>query len=308
MAGKKWLKLTINCAPQLVEPISDFIMGMVEAGVETGAPDEPHFGIIQVYVSQENPSQQEIDDIVTLVSGQLTHLATIFQLETPQLATEMIHEEDWGKSWKEHFKPLPLGDKLVIVPSWEQYQPAPGEKVIVMDPGMAFGTGHHATTALCVELIEEIAEKQELGRVLDVGTGTGILAMAAALAGAIEVKGIDNDPDAVDAAAANIAVNNLAGSVAVDIAPLAMLGGSYDLVVANIISSVLLAMAADLERLLASGGKLILSGILHGAQEAEIAKVFAEHGLVLLESRQQKEWVALLFQKDAQLSTVGEVS
>jgi len=297
MDKKKWLKLTITCAPQLVEPVSDFVLGVVEAGVETGAPDEPHYGTVQVYVSEPDPSEQQIADIVGLIDGQLAYLAGIFGVEKPGLRQELIVEEDWGKSWKEHFKPLPIVPGLVIVPSWEHYEQARGELVIVMDPGMAFGTGHHATTALCAGYLQDIARSGSLGKVLDVGTGTGILAMAAALFGAERVYGIDNDPEAVNAATANVAGNDLQAKVAIDIAPLAAVTGHYDTIVANIISSVLLAMADDLNRLLAAGGRLILSGILGGEQEQEVIAAFRTRGLSFVESRPQKEWVALRFQK-----------
>lgn len=295
MDKKKWLKLTINCTPQLVEPVSDFVLGVVEAGVETGAPDEPHYGTVQVYVSEPDPDEREIARIVETIDGQLANLAAIFGVEKPTLAQELIVEEDWGKSWKEHFKPLPIVPGLTIVPSWEQYEQTGDELVIVMDPGMAFGTGHHATTALCAGFLQDLAQNKPLGRVLDVGTGTGILAMAAALFDAGQVYGIDNDPEAVKAATENVAGNNLQEKVAIDIAPLATLSGNYDTIVANIISSVLLEMADDLTRLLAAGGQLILSGILAGAQEQEVIAGFRKRGLIFVESRQQKEWVALYF-------------
>lgn len=298
MEKKKWLKITIKCEPQLVDPLSDFLVGIVGAGVETGAPDEPHFGILQAYVEQPDQNGQGESDIVKMISGQLRHLAGIFDVAVPVMECEVLEDQDWGKEWKEHFKPFSIVPGLVIVPSWEQYECAPGERTIVMDPGMAFGTGHHATTTLCLELLQEISIAGGLGRVLDVGTGTGILAMAACIFGASSALGIDNDQDAVDAAADNVAQNKLQSSIRIGIDPLTSVTGEFDTVVANIISSVLQEMSQDLVRSLASGGKLILSGILAGEQEQQVISVFTAIGLKLLAKRHGKEWVALLFEKE----------
>ncbi len=126
----------------------------------------------------------------------------------------MIDEEDWGKNWKDHFKPFTIVPGLVIAPTWEEYQPAAGEAVITMDPGMAFGTGHHATTSLSLELIRRTLVENGGQRLLDVGTGTGILGMAALLFGAKDVLGLDNDPEAVSAAEENVRRNSLQDSYA----------------------------------------------------------------------------------------------
>lgn len=297
MDEKKWLKITIRCEPQMVDPISDFLIGVIEAGIETGAADEPHYGIIQAYVTTLNPSSEEVDEIVRKISSYLENLAEIFKLPVPELSSDIIVEQDWGKSWKEYFRPLKIVPGLVISPSWEEYVGLPEETVIVMDPGMAFGTGHHATTALCLELLQKISQQAPLGNVLDVGTGTGILAMASAHFGAAQVLGIDNDQDAVEAAKGNVRNNQLEQKVSISNAPLAAVPDLFDTIVANIISSVLLDMAENLVKLMAPGGSLVLSGILAGEQADDIIAAFRACGMSLREKRQQKEWVALLFEK-----------
>jgi len=188
------LKITIKTDPRLVESISDFLVGVIEAGVETGAQDELLYGTVNGYIQKANMNPGEVNDILARVASYLTELADIFGVAHPTLSSTMIDEEDWGKSWKEHFKPFTIVPGLVIAPTWEEYSPAAGESVITMDPGMAFGTGHHATTSLSLNFIRDTLAGSIGMRLLDVGTGTGILGMAAVLFGAEDGLGIDNDP------------------------------------------------------------------------------------------------------------------
>jgi ribosomal protein L11 methyltransferase len=293
----QWLKLTIKTDPLLVEPIGDYLAGVIEAGVETGARDELLYGTVNAYLQQANPSREEVEAILVRLSAYLAELAEIFHVSRPVLSSTMIDEEDWGKSWKEHFKPFTIVPGLVIAPTWEEYLPAAGEAVITMDPGMAFGTGHHATTSLSLHFIRETLAGNGGPRLLDVGTGTGILGMAAVLFGAGDVLGIDNDPEAVAAAEENVRGNSLQDHMRISLAPLASLSEPYDIVVANIVHDVLLGMVDDLTRLTADGGTLILSGILAGEQAANIRTVFTAKGLRLSGHKERQEWAALRFTK-----------
>ncbi len=297
---KEWLKITIKADPVLVEPISDFLIGIIGAGVETGAKDEDLYGTVIGYVEQADPDQETITNILSTISTYLSELAPLFDVTVPAMTSEMIAEEDWGKNWKEHFKPFSIVPGLVISPSWEEYDPVPGEMLIEMDPGMAFGTGHHATTNLSLGFLKEAltSSDENSQRVLDVGTGTGILAMAAVLFGARDVLGIDNDPDAVAAAKENAVRNGLQENMRVSLSPLATLEGKYSVVVANIIHNVLLAMEADLTRLTAESGILILSGILAGEQVENVIARFTEAGFFLRKKEVSGEWAALMLEKD----------
>ncbi len=298
MLKKKWLKITIKADPVLVEAISDFLMGIIGAGVETGAVDEDSYGTINGYVEQADPDQAVIDSILDKVSAYLSEMASLFSVFEPTLTSTIIEEEDWGKSWKEYFKPFAIVPGLVISPTWEEYRAQPGELLIEIDPGMAFGTGHHATTSLSLKCIKEVLESSDTDqRLLDVGTGTGILGIAAALFGAVEVLGIDNDPEAVSAAKENVARNRLQKSMQVSLAPLSTLEVSYDVVVANIIHDVLVELSADLIRLTTSGGVLILSGILIGEQVESVVSLFTEAGISLKKEQVSGEWAALMFVK-----------
>jgi ribosomal protein L11 methyltransferase len=298
MADNRWLKITIKTDPLLVEPISDYLVGVIDAGVETGARDELLYGTVNGYIQQANLQADEVDTILAQVSAYLDGLAEIFSVAKPDLSSTMIDEEDWGKSWKEHFRPFAIIPGLVIAPTWEEYQPAAGETVITMDPGMAFGTGHHATTSLSLELIHRTLAENSGQRLLDVGTGTGILGMAAVLFGARDVLGLDNDPDAIAAAEENVRRNSLQDQMRVSLAPLSSLDQPYGIVVANIVHDVLISMADDLTRLTARGGTLILSGILAGEQAAHIREVFAVKGLQLSGEKSCQEWAALSFDRN----------
>ncbi len=289
---KKWLQLKIVCSPELTDAISDFLVGILEAGVEIGVDDELFEQTLHAYLEEENPTEEVISRVVAQVTTHLQELASIFQLEVPQIESTVIDDEDWGTNWKVHFKPFAITPGLVIKPTWEEYTPSVGEVVIEMDPGMAFGTGHHATTSLCMGFIRSVLQNKT-GNVVDVGTGTGILAMAAALFGAEHVLGIDNDPDAVAAAFENVAHNKLDHIVDVEITPLEDIKGEYSLVVANIIHDVLLLMRDDLTRLTAPAGSLVLSGILKEKQADNIIEVYKKSGFSCLARQEKDEWAAL---------------
>jgi len=167
-----------------------------------------------------------------------------------------------------------------------------------MDPGMAFGTGHHATTALTLEFISESLEGTAGKRLLDVGTGTGILGMAGLLFNAGEVRATDNDPDAVKAATDNVAFNGLQEKMTVSQASLSEIDDSYDVVIANIVHDVLISMADDLIRLTKTGGYLILSGLLAKTQVGNIREVFCSKGLSFAGEKLRAEWAAIRFIKN----------
>lgn len=291
------LKLSICTDPVLVEPISDFLLGLTEAAVEIGVDDRAGRQWLTVYLAEADMEEGQRRQVIDQINAYLSELAGIFEVDPPSLAVSEYAEEDWGSNWKQHFVPFAIVPGLVIAPTWEQYRAAPGEQVIVMDPGMAFGTGHHATTSLCLALVREVVAAGGGGRVLDVGTGTGVLAMAAALFGAARVLAIDNDPLAVAAATENVGRNRLAAVVAVSGQALEEVAGDYTLVVANIIHDTLVAMAGTLNRLVEPGGSLVLSGILEGEQTENIVRCFSDLGLAPVRVERQAEWSAVWLQK-----------
>jgi len=294
---RQWLKVSITTNPILIDAIEDFMVGISGAGVEFTVDQPGNTALINAWFDKSQKDQPEADLILTQLTSYLQELAEIFEVAVPSIETTFIEDEDWSRTWKEHFKPFAIIPGLVIVPTWEQYQTKDQEQVIVMDPGMAFGTGHHATTSLSLQLLQGALRGRENASVLDVGTGTGILGMAAALFGASRIMAIDNDPEAVSAATKNSEINKLQQIMEVEITPLASLTAPFSLVIANIVHDVLLELAPELDRLTADGGQLILSGILAGQQVTNIISCFTILGFSLNRQEQKKEWAALLFSK-----------
>ena len=293
-----WLTATITLKPILEEAVVDFLVGVMAGAVEQTVDDNNQDLTLTIYFEEKDLDKQLRARLQAKVENQLAELAVIFQVDTPEISWDLIEDQDWSSNWKVHFKPFTITRGLTIVPTWEEYQPGENEQVITMDPGMAFGTGHHATTSMSLDLLRKVVTKSggDLS-VLDVGCGTGILGMGAALFGAAKVLGIDNDPEAVRVAIENVALNAGAAGMEVVQTPLQDLKESFDCIVANIIHDVLLTMKEDFHRLLFRNGDLILSGILHGKQELNIIKQFEGAGFVFLAKEQQEEWAALHLRK-----------
>ena len=204
-----------------------------------------------------------------------------------------VAEEDWAHAWKQYFKPQRIGRRLVVKPSWEEFAAQPEDLILEMDPGMAFGTGLHATTRLCLRALEEIVTPG--ARVADVGTGSGILAVAAIRLGAARVEATDNDPLAVDIARQNAARNGVDDRITVAEATQPPTG-PFDIVVANILPDVILGMADSLVAATRPGGTLIVSGIIEPRAD-EVRAGLTERGLSVLESPIEGEWVAIVAQR-----------
>ncbi len=295
---KNWLKIIINLDEILIEPVSDFLVGVIGAGTEVKAEQHIQYKTLNAYYEKQNPSRGDIELILKKVETHCSELASIFEVRAPQIQWEILEDQDWARIWKDHFSPIAITKNLIIAPSWEQYQAKGSEKVIIMDPGMAFGTGHHATTELVLQVMEDVIFAYNgFDSALDVGTGTGILGIAAALFGLKKVHGIDNDPVAVEVAAENVKKNSLTDVMSVGHEDVTEIEGENSLVVANIVHGVLFGMARDLTRLTADHGWLILSGILQGEQEISIIDEYEKCGLSCIAQKYKEEWVALLFQR-----------
>jgi ribosomal protein L11 methyltransferase len=207
-----------------------------------------------------------------------------------------VADEDWGEGWKKDFRPLDVG-RVRVRPSWIPEPPPPGSVEVVLDPGMAFGTGSHPTTSLCLAALSDLLAARPGASVLDVGTGSGILAIAAGKLGAGRVAANDDDPKAVEVARENAAANGAAIEIAA--APAARIAGTFDVVVANILANTLVALAPELVAKLAPGGVLLLSGIL-APQEDEVRRAYLARGLVPTGGdRRVAEWSLLALGRPA---------
>jgi len=291
-AEAKWLKISLDCPEIILEAISD-LMGVVSgSGVEQTPVKNGCSTITGFFRLNQNKS---LEEIVRELRRETDALFQLYALTPPEPVWTTLDDENWATSWQRFFKPFAIIPGLVIKPSWENYTPEPNEQIIVMDPGMAFGTGQHASTHLALELIHAcFRNKPPVDKVLDVGTGTGILAMAAALFGAGEIVAIDNDPEAVRVARENISTNNLQQAISTSATDLADITGGFDLICANIVHDVLVDMAPTIAGLLIPGGRLVLAGILQGTQEKNIIMVYQQLNITLLRSTHEDEWVSLL--------------
>jgi ribosomal protein L11 methyltransferase len=232
---------------------------------------------------------------VARATRELGHLQAFGLRPIGELETRLMQEEDWADAWKSHFPVLRVGRRLVIRPTWREHTPAPGDVVLALDPGMAFGTGLHPTTRLCLAALDELADAGHLGgaRVLDVGSGSGILSVAAGRFGASDVVAVDTDPIAVESTRANAALNGLASVIDARRGTIPVAGQPFEIVLANLIASLLVDLAPALRQSVVVGGRVLASGIFVD-REAEVVDAFAGVGLRVFGRSIETDWVALV--------------
>lgn len=215
-----------------------------------------------------------------------------------ELEMKDVDEEDWSNAWKKYYHPVQVGEHLVVCPSWEAYDRKPDEVVLTLNPGMAFGTGTHDTTRLCMELLEKYITPQDT--VLDVGCGSGILAITAALLGANKIIGCDIDEVAVKVAGENAALNGVQDRIAFHQGDLtSQVEGSFQIICANIVADVIIRLSEDAGRYLAKDGIFITSGIID-TREQDVLNALEQNGFQVIERRTSGGWVALACKAKAQ--------
>lgn len=208
-----------------------------------------------------------------------------------ELELHNVNEEDWSNAWKKYYHPVRVGKHLVVCPSWEDYARQPDDVVLILNPGMAFGTGTHDTTRLCMELLEKYLTPQD--NVLDVGCGSGILAITAALLGAKSIIGCDIDEVAVKVAGENAALNHVEDRISFHKGDLtSQVEGSFQIICANIVADVIIRLSEDAGRYLAQGGIFIVSGIID-SREQDVLHALDRNGFAVIERRTSGGWVAL---------------
>lgn len=238
------------------------------------------------------PEEKSLSDAVAFIKERLAAL-----MIDAKIQLEGLDEEDWANEWKKYYHPIHIGKSIVVRPPWEKYEAKPEETVIIMDPGMAFGTGTHETTRLCLSALEKYIVKGD--RVLDVGTGSGILAIAASLMGAELVCSYDIDPVAVKVAKDNYDVNgcsNVECGVSDLLASAKKQQGGYDLVLANIVADIILRMLPQLYAFVHAGTRVVTSGIIV-EQSDRVKTAFLENGYCLIDTMTENDWVSFVFRK-----------
>jgi len=244
---------------------------------------------------EENPS---LPSLIENITARLSALHdTVPDAGTLRVETRSVNDKSWTDVWKKYFKPFYAGQHLVVKPTWEPFDPAPGDKVIEIDPGMAFGSGTHETTGMCLSILEENIHGGE--EIIDVGTGSGILAIGAALLGAGHVLAVDIDPDAVKVAAENVVNNHVQDIITVQQGNLLeKVDAVCDICVANIISDVIISFAAPLMSHIRPGGLFICSGIV-SLRGDEVAQALLDAGYEILQKYTRGEWTAFLSRRNA---------
>lgn len=301
----EWIVIEIQVMGEFIDLIGAVVAeygcsGTVveERSLDTFIVPEDDLNLSATYVlktyfeTAPDPNQlvSQLTDALSEVPA-LANQDIVIQLGSP------VRMEDWAENWKQNFTAFHVGDKLVVHPSWEDYVPNGDEVVLEIDPGMAFGTGTHATTKLCLEVIAELLDQPDPpSTMLDVGTGSGILALGAAALGCPQIVANDIDPVACTVARENINHNNFTDRIEISELSLEGLPGQFDLIVANILAEENIRLKSAFLKHLRSGGWLVLSGILT-EKEALVRDGFADLPLKFLPSRYQDEWVCLASQR-----------
>ncbi len=244
------------------------------------------------------PVDDRLDASIAEIEQSLRSLSSRLENAKPcgPLRLREVQEDDWANAWKQYFHPTRIGNNLVIKPSWEEYEPLPDDLVLEIDPGMAFGTGTHNTTVLCMEELEQLVRPGM--QVFDIGTGSGILSLAAAKLGAASVRAVDLDPTAVRVATENVRDNGLESVISVRQGDLLMgTEGTADLIVANIIASVILMLLPDVPARLNKGGFFVASGII-SERLGEITHAAREYGLVVDRVVERDGWAVVVAHKE----------
>jgi ribosomal protein L11 methyltransferase len=299
-----WLEVSLTVNGELAEAVAEVLARfapngvMTEQGVKFVNDEDEGTATGPITVRAYLPVDEHIEETRHKVEESLYYLGTIQPL--PAAVFNLIADQNWMEAWKQHYKPILIGGRLVIVPAWLE-SPEPGRIAIRIDPGMAFGTGTHPTTQLCLELIEK--SMQDLGglklNVMDIGSGSGILSIAALKLGAVAALGVDIDPESVRNSRENADINEIGKELILGTGSVKeILEGRFafrtaPLVVANILAPVIIRLFdSGLADLLEPHGILLLSGILQGQTQSVMDAVQAK-GLSLVEKRQMGDWVAL---------------
>jgi len=284
----EYCELCLVIPPEALEAVTHLLH---KAGTGGVVIDDESRAEVRAYLVRDD----RLSHRLAALRQELTDLVAFFPGMSELRQTErFVAEEDWANAWREHFHPMRIGRRLVVAPTWEAFEPRKGELVLRLDPGMAFGTGTHASTVLCLRALEDLV--QEGATVLDVGTGSGILAVAAAVLGAASVTALDIDPLAVRVARQNVAANGVAERVHVHYAELRDLFAAglpaAGVCTANLTADVLVELAPDLGRGLLPGGTLVASGMV-GAGVPDVQSALRQAGLSPVREVRLDDWVAV---------------
>ncbi len=301
-----WIEVRVITKSEALEPVSGIFYSLDCKGVAIEDPEDilgreqgpltwdfadinvlEHKGkvaVVKAYFAEED----NIEEILGYVNEKLVELKEMgIDLGEAKVEHEKMYEEDWANTWKQYYKPSKVGEKIVVKPIWEEYEEKEGELVVNLDPGMAFGTGTHETTRMCIQALEKYVKEEST--VFDVGCGSGILAIAAAKLGAKLAVGVDLDPVAVESSIENVGYNNLNNIEILHGNLVEVIDGKSDIVVANILAEIICILTDDVKRVMKDGGVFITSGIIHDRVDMVCEKLEAT-GFEVIEKNRDGEW------------------
>lgn len=301
-----WIEVRVITKSEALEPVSGIFYSLDCKGVAIEDPEDilgreqgpltwdfadinvlehkGKFAVVKAYFAEED----NIEEILGYVNEKLVELKEMgIDLGEAKVEHEKMYEEDWANTWKQYYKPSKVGEKIVVKPIWEEYEQKEGELVVNLDPGMAFGTGTHETTRMCIQALEKYVKEEST--VFDVGCGSGILAIAAAKLGAKLAIGVDLDPVAVESSIENVGYNNLNNIEILHGNLVEVIDGKSDIVVANILAEIICILTDDVKRVMKDGGVFITSGIIHDRVDMVCEKLEAT-GFEVIEKNRDGEW------------------
>ena len=318
-----WLAVSIYTSPEGIDPLCGRLYNIGITGVEIQDKDDFEDFLennkqywdyvdedlrekmngetrVKIYVSDNEIGHKQLqsvrDDLVSFKSLDSENLFGTLRVEI-----DTMHEEDWENNWKQYFKPIYVGDRLIIKPEWEKIENADDKIVFNIDPGMTFGSGQHETTRLCVETLDVTVKKGD--KVLDLGCGSGILSIIALMLGASEARAVDIDPNCKKIAYSNAALNGIGedvytvldGNILIDeeFKSSTEKSGPYDIVVANIVADVIIPLSKDVRRYLKDGGTFIASGIIEMRID-EVKEAIEKEGFEILEIKKENDWYCII--------------
>ena len=301
-----WIEVRVITKSEALEPVSGIFYSLDCKGVAIEDPEDilgreqgpltwdfadinvlehkGKFAVVKAYFAEED----NIEEILGYVNEKLVELKEMgIDLGEAKVEHEKMYEEDWANTWKQYYKPSKVGEKIVVKPIWEEYEQKEGELVVNLDPGMAFGTGTHETTRMCIQALEKYVKEEST--VFDVGCGSGILAIAAAKLGAKLAVGVDLDPVAVESSIENVGYNNLNNIEILHGNLVEVIDGKADIIVANILAEIICILTDDVKRVMKDGGVFITSGIIHDRVDMVCEKLEAT-GFEVIEKNRDGEW------------------
>ncbi len=307
----KWSEISIHTTNEAVEPISNILHEAGASGVVIEDPlelvkerkdqfgeiyqldphDYPEEGVIvKAYLTVNSFLIETIEEIKEAINNLVLYNIDIGKND---VSISEVNEEEWATAWKKYYHPVKISERFTIVPTWEEYTPVSSDELIIeLDPGMAFGTGTHPTTVMCIQALERTVKAKD--KVVDVGTGSGVLSIAAAMLGAEKVTALDLDEVAVESARLNIELNKVQDTVTVSQNNL--LDGveaGADIVVANILAEIILRFTKDAATVVKPNGFFIASGIIQ-QKKNDVKESFIDAGFEIVETIEMEDWVAII--------------